>query len=1036
MATLSAGLADSGLSVAADVVLTPPRGATRPMRTLEDTTPSVVVDVGPGEGAVVLVQANGIYTWVQADEVPPAQRRRARRQVRFAIAALPTGVRRRGILTEWLTDLVVDQIRVTIFKFVGRWTASTLAMRLEASIVPTLLIMRGVDPAGWRAAALPAPASGKLKVLLFVHGTFSSTRGSFAHLLTHEAGRSFFAAAAAIYDVVLGFDHRTLTEDAMTNAKQLLAALQDFGIPPNTSIDCVAFSRGGLVIRSLIENLLVDIELLPDVKVGRVIFVGCTNGGTHLADAENVTDLIDVYTNLFVRAASMIGPFGGPGGIAISKALSSSFTLIGRFVQAVGDAAINDEAVPGLAAMRPDGDAVKALNNAAAPGSPDATYFAVSADFEPRFDLSGNLAKEGVEIILDRIADRLFKNAANDLVVDTVEMTNFGTLAARLADRVFALGQTDSVYHTVYFAQPQVAEKLSAWLEIPSTVKPTVTSPVPPPELLEADPLAIKPPGAGPKLRRRRGPGTQDFTPPLESAEPQRPIDLAQPSVVNCYFGAQMAQQPKLGSRTRIEVIMSRKSIDLVVSATSAVSGPVPTSTELPLTIEVIALKNGKILDPNPAEVTTVLPADDHPVKFVFRVDGNAVGAAEFLIEVRQSARVIASMTLRPIFVNAEAEELTASSAVRIEPHPAAGATLRIYEIQPLPGRTEFRFDLECADPNININQIVRLRDEFKRDVYVTEILKNIEATWFRDGNARDRFMLALRSLGEDMARALLPERLRRALWANRRRIAAIQVLSEDTSIPWELMFLSDPDAMEVDGEGFLADYGIIRWLHDTPWPPHRLFFRPDRVRYVVPVYPVEDYVLPDAEKERQELQRMFPGAMALEADSVVLASQLRRPGPIDVLHVSGHGESSSTAVISANLLMAGRIGPDGRYEEDPLTDAVVRNQLAFEPNSHPLVFLNCCRAGRTGNSIAGVGGFAGAFLRPTSGRGAGAFVGAQWSVGDNTALTFARSFYEALLAGRTLVYATRAARTAAKSAGELSWLAYTIYGDPMAVRA
>src|ERR1700737_2577061 len=152
---------------------------------------------------------------------------------------------------------------------------------------------------------------------------------------------------------------------------------------------------------------------------------------------------------------------------------------------------------------------------------------------------------------------------------------------------------------------------------------------------------------------------------------------------------------------------------------------------------------------------------------------------------------------------------------------------------------------------------------------------------------ARDRFMLGLRSLGEDMARTLLPERLRRALWANRRGITAIQVLSEDTSIPWELMFLSDPDAMEVNGEGFLAEYGVIRWLHDTPWPPQQLFFRPERVRYVVPAYPVEDYVLPDAEKERQELQRMFPGAMAFEAESVALASQLRRSGPIDVLHVS-----------------------------------------------------------------------------------------------------------------------------------------------------
>jgi CHAT domain-containing protein len=455
------------------------------------------------------------------------------------------------------------------------------------------------------------------------------------------------------------------------------------------------------------------------------------------------------------------------------------------------------------------------------------------------------------------------------------------------------------------------------------------------------------------------------------------------------------------------------------------------------LTIEVIALKNGKV---------TSISA----LTKMGRSVSEAITRADWRTSMRNSAAPTALPSTRNTNLTGLSSAggnvvtsaglgssmLTASSTARIERRRAAGATLRIYQIQPMAGRTEFRFDLECPDPNININETVRLRDEFKRDVYVTEVLKNIETAWFRDGRARDRFMLGLRSLGEDMARALLPERLRRALWANRHRIAAVQVLSEDTSIPWELMFLSDPDAMEVDGEGFLAEYGMIRWLHDTPWPPRQLFFRSGRVRYVVPAYPVEDYVLPDAEKERQELQRMFPGATALETESVALASQLRRPGPIDVLHVSGHGDSSSTAVISANLLMAGRIAPDGRYEEDPLADSVVRNQLAFDPTSHPLVFLNCCRAGRTGNAIAGIGGFAGAFLKPTSGRGAGAFVGAQWSVGDNTALSFATSFYQALLDGKTLVDATRAARGAAKSAGELSWLAYTVYGDPLAVRA
>lgn len=500
-----------------------------------------------------------------------------------------------------------------------------------------------------------------------------------------------------------------------------------------------------------------------------------------------------------------------------------------------------------------------------------------------------------------------------------------------------------------------------------------------------------------------------------------------------CHFAARMPPNPPLGKRTRLEVIVSRVAIDLAVSAVAAKSGPVAVSSSQPLTIEVIGLKNARVVDPVPAEVVTEVPRDDKPVTFVFRVDGVAFGAAEFLVEIRQSARVLTSFTLRPVFIDDESEMLTVTASATVNPPVNRNAVLRIYEIQPVPGRISLRFDLECSDPNININETVSLRDSFNRESYVTELLKNVETTWFNDADSRERVMIGLRAIGEEMADQLLPERLRRALWTNRKRIGAIQVLSEDTSFPWEMMFLADPDRRDVDGEGFLAEYGLIRWLHDTQWPPRQLPVRPDRVRYIVPTYPVEEYVLPEAQQEREVLIRMFPGAVQLPADTVLLYSQLRRPGPIDILHVSGHGLSTVGNVIQASLLMDGRVGPDGRYQRDELTASKVNTALAFDGDSQPIVFLNACQAGRSGNSMVGVGGFAAAFLKPGSKRGAGVFIGAQWSVGDSTALTFATRFYESLLDGQTLVEATRKARNAAKDAGELSWLSYTVYGDPSA---
>ena len=69
------------------------------------------------------------------------------------------------------------------------------------------------------------------------------------------------------------------------------------------------------------------------------------------------------------------------------------------------------------------------------------------------------------------------------------------------------------------------------------------------------------------------------------------------------------------------------------------------------------------------------------------------------------------------------------------------------------------------------------------------------------------------------------------------------------------------------------------------------------------------------------------------------------------------------------------------------------------------------------------------AFIRA----GAGLFVGSLWSVGDDTARTFAQEFYQGLKSGKTVAHATRVAREATKRANEPTWLAYTVYGHPYA---
>ena len=86
-------------------------------------------------------------------------------------------------------------------------------------------------------------------LLVFLHGTMSSVRGSFGDLWAATADDAGQAAAAARESIaarygnnVFAFEHRTLTESPIRNALQLVQQL-----PPGAQLHLVSHSRGGLV---------------------------------------------------------------------------------------------------------------------------------------------------------------------------------------------------------------------------------------------------------------------------------------------------------------------------------------------------------------------------------------------------------------------------------------------------------------------------------------------------------------------------------------------------------------------------------------------------------------------------------------------------------------------------------------------------------------------------------------------------------------------------------------------------------------------
>ena len=106
-----------------------------------------------------------------------------------------------------------------------------------------------------------------------------------------------------------------------------------------------------------------------------------------------------------------------------------------------------------------------------------------------------------------------------------------------------------------------------------------------------------------------------------------------------------------------------------------------------------------------------------------------------------------------------------------------------------------------------------------------------------------------------------------------------------------------------------------------------------------------------------------------------------------------------------------------------------VSGQAANVGLAHPLVFFNACQVGRGGMALTGIGGWARRFVQV----GAGAFIGAYWSVYDEAAFAFAKEVYARLLASMPIGEAVKQARIAVRAEGDPTWLAYTVFADPLA---
>ena len=278
------------------------------------------------------------------------------------------------------------------------------------------------------------------------------------------------------------------------------------------------------------------------------------------------------------------------------------------------------------------------------------------------------------------------------------------------------------------------------------------------------------------------------------------------------------------------------------------------------------------------------------------------------------------------------------------------------------------------------------------------------------------------------------PRHFRDSYWALWRAARAggfsfdsIQIVTDEPCVPWELMRLSDrARAPEVAPEFLAIRHSVGRWLAGESSALSQCI----RVRRLAVA--ASDYAglaaainpLPWAAKERELLVDSYHAERVVLRSSDMLA--FLEGGGVQAAHFACHGRMSISDPDASLLVM----------EDSPANlkpRHVARREVCDGLGSqHPLIFLNACEVGGTAASLSLVAGFPAAFLYA----GAAALVSPLWAVNDAQAHRIAEEFYRQVFkAGpaQPLGSVLRDLRARWKDEAHLTFLAYVLYGDPLA---
>ncbi len=470
------------------------------------------------------------------------------------------------------------------------------------------------------------------------------------------------------------------------------------------------------------------------------------------------------------------------------------------------------------------------------------------------------------------------------------------------------------------------------------------------------------------------------------------------------------------------EQVEQHAEVSLLVSlvAESQAAASIAVSVEAGSEIDVIVQprKGFKVLGASEQKLKVVDPDDALPVRF--KLEGVDVGPGEIRVLAFHDGACLGQMRLQPEVVAAGTPSGAPTTHVQeIDPSPEKTPDLTLLIEESLAeGKLDYHIRLIATDPALGLplKRFGPLTLEVDPLAYFSEFFQDIERLKVVTPQDKEEAARVMERKGAELYDLVFPEDLKKVMWRVRDRIQSLIIQSEEPWIPWELCRMSGEDADGMIEEGpFLCEQYII-----SRWNPEEAFKQPLSLKETALVVP-QDSGLAFAQAERDMIlsfksgERNVTPIPATPADvQAALAS-----GIYTVFHFTGHGMMKDDNPDRSVMRLEDR---KAFRPED------VSGRVCNLKKGRPIVFLNACQIGAGAMGLTGMGGWAHRFVKS----GAGAFLGAYWSVFDQPALGFAEAFYDELISGKTIGEAVFEARKAIRDQGDPTWLAYTLFAHPL----